>query len=224
MRPLIAISLPAILLLAGCAQRGPSVTPWEVFLTELRLGGSCGSGREPIVILQRLQRGVISYPHRGHGRFGRGRPCSSHQVGGTTPELPVLRGNWGWTPWQVWSVVEWAGAPDRGRAGAGCWRARGEGERDVKGVVSASDDELRRQIRARLFEGRLPPINGVSKSHRGTGRPCIVCRRAIEAAEVERELDGVGVVLIAHEACYVLWREESRARRDHFPSSRCRST
>jgi hypothetical protein len=51
-----------------------------------------------------------------------------------------------------------------------------------------------------------------------------VCRRAIEAAEVERELDGVGVVLIAHEACYVLWREESRARRDHFPSSRCRST
>jgi hypothetical protein len=30
--------------------------------------------------------------------------------------------------------------------------------------------------------------------------------------EVERELDGVGVTLIAHEACYVLWREESVAR------------
>ena len=28
----------------------------------------------------------------------------------------------------------------------------------------------------------------------------------------ERELGGVGVVLSAHEACYVLWREESRAR------------
>ena len=124
LRELVAISLPAILLLAGCAQRRPSVTPWEAFQTELRLRGSCGSGSEPIVILQRLQRIVISHPHRGHGRFRRGRPCSSHQVGGTTPELAVLRGNWGWTPWRVWSVVEWAGAPDRGRAGAGSWRAR----------------------------------------------------------------------------------------------------
>ena len=41
-----------------------------------------------------------------------------------------------------------------------------------------------------------------------------VCRRAIDPTEVERELDGVAVVLIAHEACYVLWREESKARRD----------
>ena len=87
MRPLIAVSLPAILLLAGCAQRGPSVTPWEGFQTELRLRGSYGSGREPIVILRRLQRVVISYPHRGHGRFGRGRPCSSYQVSGTTLEI-----------------------------------------------------------------------------------------------------------------------------------------
>jgi hypothetical protein len=78
--------------------------------------------------------------------------------------------------------------------------------------VTTAEDELRRQVRARLSEGRLPAIDGVSKSNRGTGRPCIVCRRAIEATEVERELDGVGVVLIAHEACYALWREESKAR------------
>jgi len=38
-------------------------------------------------------------------------------------------------------------------------------------------------------------------------------RRAIEPPEVERELDAVDVILIAHEACYVLWREESVARR-----------
>jgi hypothetical protein len=34
----------------------------------------------------------------------------------------------------------------------------------------------------------------------------------IEATDVERELDGVDVVLIAHEACYKLWCEESVAR------------
>jgi hypothetical protein len=72
-----------------------------------------------------------------------------------------------------------------------------------------SDDELRRQIRARLSEARLPAVDGVSNPHPGTGRPCIVCRRAIEPTEVERQLDGVGIVLIAHEACYVLWRQES---------------
>src|SRR5437879_4416745 len=90
------------------------------------------------------------------------------------------------------------------------------GVREEQGAVAVpivSDDALRRQIRARLSEGRLPAIDGVSKSHRGTGRPCIVCRRAIESTEVERELDGVGVVLIAHEACYKLWHEESKARR-----------
>ncbi len=76
-----------------------------------------------------------------------------------------------------------------------------------------SVDELRQQIRARLSESRLPSIDGVSKSHRGTGRPCIVCRRAIGPTEVERELDGVVVVLIAHEACYVVWREESVSHR-----------
>jgi hypothetical protein len=76
-----------------------------------------------------------------------------------------------------------------------------------------SDDDLRLEIRARLSDNRLPMIDGPSQSHRGTGRPCIVCRRAIEPTEVERELDGVGIVLIAHEACYKLWREESVARR-----------
>jgi hypothetical protein len=78
----------------------------------------------------------------------------------------------------------------------------------------ADDDYLRRQVRARLSEGRMPAIDGISQSHRGTGRPCIVCRRAIASTEVERELDGAGVVLIAHEACYKVWREESKATRD----------
>jgi hypothetical protein len=78
-----------------------------------------------------------------------------------------------------------------------------------------SDDEVREQVRARLAESRLPTVAGVSQSHRGTGRPCIVCRRAIEPTEVEREVTGCsGVPLTAHEACYKPWREESRVWRD----------
>ena len=78
-----------------------------------------------------------------------------------------------------------------------------------------SDDELRGQVRARLAEGRLPTVHGVSQSHRGIGRRCIVCRRAVEPTEVEREVTGCsGVVLTAHEACYKPWREESRVWRD----------
>jgi hypothetical protein len=80
--------------------------------------------------------------------------------------------------------------------------------------VTTAEDELRRQVRARLSEARLPVNDGISKSQHGTGRPCVVCRRAIEAREVEREVQGAGIFLHAHEACYVLWREESKARRD----------
>ncbi len=72
-----------------------------------------------------------------------------------------------------------------------------------------SADQLRQQIRVRLAHGRLLVIDGIYKTLRGTGRVCIVCRRAVESPEVECEVDGAGTVLIAHEACYTLWREES---------------
>jgi len=85
--------------------------------------------------------------------------------------------------------------------------------RPISGGSSSNDENLRRQIRARLLEARLPAVNGVSRSHRGSGRPCIVCRRAIEATEVERQVGGFGVLWFAHEVCYKLWREESVAHR-----------
>jgi hypothetical protein len=79
----------------------------------------------------------------------------------------------------------------------------------------ASDDALRRRIEVQLSEGRLPAVHGISKSHRGTGRLCIVCRRAVGPTEVEREVAGSsGAILTAHEACYKPWLEESRAWRD----------
>jgi hypothetical protein len=78
----------------------------------------------------------------------------------------------------------------------------------------ASDDALRRQIETRLSEGGLPAVpHGVSRSHRGGGGPCIVCRRTIGPTDVEREVEGTGVFFHAHEACYKPWREESVARR-----------
>ena len=76
------------------------------------------------------------------------------------------------------------------------------------------ETELKRQIHAQLSEGRLGSILGrVSKSQRGTGRPCVICRRTIEPAEVERVVESASVCVHAHELCYRLWREESVACR-----------
>lgn len=78
---------------------------------------------------------------------------------------------------------------------------------------TATDDELSEQVQAGLVEGRLPSVYGVSKSQRGSGRPCVVCAQAIEPTHVEREVF-LGVVLQAHEVCYKNWREQSgRLRR-----------
>lgn len=74
---------------------------------------------------------------------------------------------------------------------------------------SLSQDQLKQQIRVRLAQGRLPVIDGAYNTRRGTGRPCIVCRREIGRTEMEYELDDIGVVLIAHDECYMLWREGS---------------
>jgi len=73
-----------------------------------------------------------------------------------------------------------------------------------------SAEQLKQQIRLRLADGRLPVIRaGIYKTHRGTGRHCLVCRHEIGRNETECDIDGAGVVLIAHELCYTLWREES---------------
>ena len=77
----------------------------------------------------------------------------------------------------------------------------------------AMENELRRQIRARLSASRLPPADSISTSRRGTGVPCIVCFRPIDSTHVEREVHSARASLYAHEECYKVWREESLARR-----------
>ena len=75
-----------------------------------------------------------------------------------------------------------------------------------------SPEQLSQQIRVRLAHERLPGADGVYKTHRGMGRPCIICRRAIETPDMAFEVAGAGDVLTAHEACYTLWREQSVSR------------
>ncbi len=87
---------------------------------------------------------------------------------------------------------------------------------------SLSEDQLRQQIRVRLAQAALPAVKGGYKTHPGTGRPCIVCRREIERKEMECEVDGAGIVLIAHDACHVLWREESLKLSGSQPVAMCR--
>jgi hypothetical protein len=79
---------------------------------------------------------------------------------------------------------------------------------------SLSPEQLRQQIRLRLAHGRLPPITvSIYRARKGRGRHCLVCRREIGPTQIEYEAEDVGGVLIAHEECYMLWREESRVRR-----------
>jgi hypothetical protein len=79
------------------------------------------------------------------------------------------------------------------------------------------DDELRRQLRARLSKRDLFPAMGISSVRRGTGRPCIVCAHTIDSPTLEREVEGPGVVGVAHPDCYKVWREESALFR-HRPA------
>jgi len=72
-----------------------------------------------------------------------------------------------------------------------------------------SEGQLRHQLRVRLAEGRLPLARRVYRTQRGIGRPCIVCRRAVMSPDAQHEVSSTGGVIIAHEACYMLWREES---------------
>ena len=93
-----------------------------------------------------------------------------------------------------------------------------------------SEEQLKQQIRIRLTQGRLPAARGPYMSHRGTGRPCLLCRREIESSEIECEVAAVGITCHAHVTCHHLWREVSlgaraEARRNMgesrvFPSER----
>jgi hypothetical protein len=79
---------------------------------------------------------------------------------------------------------------------------------------SEAEEGFRERLRKRLAEGRLFLASGVSTLRRGTGRPCIVCGKAItDTQEHEVEGDGLAPTALAHPDCYRVWREESRRLR-----------
>lgn len=81
-------------------------------------------------------------------------------------------------------------------------------DEDARMLETLSDD-LRREVRARLAERTLFSATGMSSIRRGTGRPCDVCRHSIDSPTLEREVEGAGVLGLAHPLCYTIWRAES---------------
>jgi hypothetical protein len=73
-----------------------------------------------------------------------------------------------------------------------------------------ADDELRRSVRERLADGRLMRASNISLARRGSGRACVICSRTIEHSEGEREVEAREERAVAHDRCWLLWREESR--------------
>jgi len=90
-------------------------------------------------------------------------------------------------------------------------------------AAERTDGDLRREIRARLSQGRLVLADGLSGSRRGTRRPCIVCRGAIEPTTSSGKWKAQWVFLHAHEACYRVWRDESLAQRASTEAGNCDS-
>ena len=75
-------------------------------------------------------------------------------------------------------------------------------------MTNLSDNDLRREVRARLSSGALFPTGGRVSARRSTGKPCVVCAKPISASEIEHEIAGPTTVW-AHWDCYSIWRQES---------------
>jgi hypothetical protein len=76
-------------------------------------------------------------------------------------------------------------------------------------IPGLPDANLRQDVRARLSKRELFAATGISSIRRSTGRRCIVCGLPIVPPTLEREVEGPGIVALAHPDCYAIWREES---------------
>jgi hypothetical protein len=76
------------------------------------------------------------------------------------------------------------------------------------------NDELRQRVRRALTNGALFLVDQRSRVGRGSGKLCAVCTSAVAEDDVEYEVPGgVNGTVVAHLACYLVWRQESEAAR-----------
>ena len=76
------------------------------------------------------------------------------------------------------------------------------------------NDELRQRVRRALTSGTLFLVDRRSRVGRGSGKLCAVCTSAVAEDDVEYEVPGgVNGTVVAHLACYLVWRQESEAAR-----------
>jgi hypothetical protein len=75
-----------------------------------------------------------------------------------------------------------------------------------------SGDSLREQVRRRLANKELFLVSRRGRPERGTGNACAVCALVIRTRSSTR-CRGRTSTVVAHLACYLVWRQESEAAR-----------
>ena len=87
----------------------------------------------------------------------------------------------------------------------------------LTGSSGDGDGELALSVRDRLERGILVPAPRQVWAGKGTGNMCVICTKAIEADQVENEVDirvdGIVINLWAHLPCLNIWQIESQGRR-----------
>jgi len=80
-------------------------------------------------------------------------------------------------------------------------------------LSGASDDTLRQTVREGLDSGELFPVDGNGFGGRGRRSLCTVCDMPVLPADMEIRITEPRSAN-AHLACYAVWLEESKARRE----------
>jgi hypothetical protein len=76
-----------------------------------------------------------------------------------------------------------------------------------------ADESLREQLRRRLANKELFLVNRKRRAERGSGNACAVCSSVISIAEVQYTVRGATSSVVAHLACYLVWRQGVEAAR-----------
>jgi hypothetical protein len=74
-------------------------------------------------------------------------------------------------------------------------------------------DSLREQVRRRLANKELFLINRRGRAEPGSENACAVCALVIGTSGVQYAVRGPTSRVVAHVACYLVWRQESEAAR-----------